>query len=362
LIGLCLASFTSAEGLAVEIISPSTGATYDIGATIPISISLSIESGTIESARLYQNGWLLSNLNVESPDYTWENVPSGNYVLTVKAVDDQANEVTSDPVTIHVGSVLPYDKALNGEFSITGTMPPWPWRFDKYVDAVANFELDNVGLSDDTSAAYITFEELGTEVWSVQLMQQFRLQAGHKYEVSFKAWALQEKPIQITFSMDYDPWDTHWYTDITLSDEPEEYGPYTYECTIDDSLVMMKFILSFDATELYLDAVRILDLHPSTGLADIINQPVDQYNLSQNYPNPFNNTTMINYQLSKNNEVKLAVYDLLGKKVSVLASGMHAAGTYTVRWDAADFPAGLYFYKLTAADGFSETKKLVLLK
>jgi hypothetical protein len=354
---LSLISSLSAEGLAVEITSPATGTNFTTGTTVDISVTLTIESGTIESAKLYQNGWLLSTLNVNTPNYSWKNVPSGNYELTVRAVDDQENEVTSDPVTIHVGGVLKYDKALNGEFTPTGTMPPWPWRFDKYVGAQATFELDNVGLSDDTSAAYMTFQELGTEIWSVQLMQQFRLQAGHKYEVYFKAWAMQEKPIQITFSMDYDPWDTHWYTDITLSEEPQEYGPYTYESTVDDSLVMMKFILSFDATELYLDAVRILDIHPSTGIEGGITRPINNYRLDQNYPNPFNPKTNIPYALPVRGHI-----DLLGQKVATLVSGKQPAGQHHVQWDAAELPAGIYFYQLVAADGFTITKKLVLLK
>jgi hypothetical protein len=355
----------NAEGLAVEITGPANGTSYQTGATVDISVSLSIESGTIKSARLYQNGWQLSSLNINSPNYTWENVPCGNYVLTVQAVDDQDNEVTSDPVTIHVGGVLKYDKALNGEFSFTGSAVPWPWRFDRYEGALATLELENAGLSDDTSSAFITFQDIaGRPEWCVQLMQQFRLQAGHKYEIYFTAWAMAEKPIQVTFSKDYGDYDTHWYTDITLSDELQEYGPYTYESTVDDSLVMMKFILSIGSndTELYLDAVRILDLHPSTTVDDEIGYPVGQFRLNQNYPNPFNPKTVIRYSLPVTCHMDLSVYNLLGQKVVTLVSGQHTAGTHTVKWDATGFPAGIYFYKLVAENGFTQTKKLVLLK
>lgn len=353
----------NAEGLAVEITGPANGTSYQTGATVEITVSLSITSGTIEKAELFQNGWLLSALDVESPDYIWENVPNGNYELTVVAVDDQDTEVTSEPVTIHVGGVLKYDKALNGEFTPTATTVPWPWRFDRYEGAQATLELENAGLSDDTTAAYITFQDIaGKPEWCVQLMQQFRLQSGHKYEIYFSAWALAEKHIQVTFSMDYDPWDTHWYEDITLSDEPQEYGPYTYESTVDDPLVMMKFILSFDDTEVYLDAVRILDLHPTTATGDDLINPVNQFKLSQNYPNPFNPATNISFELSEAASLELTVYNLLGKKVSTLTSGMHTAGSHTVRWDANGSPAGIYFYKLVVEDGFTETKKMLFLK
>ena len=87
-----------------------------------------------------------------------------------------------------------------------------------------------------------------------------------------------------------------------------------------------------------------------------------QFRLSQNYPNPFNPATNISFEISEATSLELAVYDLLGKKVSTLASGMHAVGSHTVQWDASGFPAGIYFYKLVAEDGITETKKLVLLK
>ena len=354
----------NAEGLAVEITSPEDGTTYSAGATINISLTASITSGTIEKVALYQNDWLLSDTtDVAYPNYIWQNVPAGNYVLTAKVVDDLDNEVISEPVTIRVGGILKYDKALNGEFTPTGNNPPWPWIFDRYEEAQATFELDDGGLSDDGSSAYITFQDIADKpFWCVQLMQRFHLQAGHKYEVNFTAWALKEKPIQVTFSMDYDPWDTHWWEDITLSDEIEEYGPYTYECTLDDPLVMMKFILSMDDTELYIDNVRILDIHPSTEVGDALERLVNQYSLHQNYPNPFNPTTNIAFALAKTGFIELAVYNLLGEKVAILTSGMHTAGSHTVQWNATGNPAGIYFYKLTAPGEITETKKLILLK
>lgn len=362
----------NAEGLAVQITGPADGTSYNTGATVNIEISLSVTSGTIESAELYQNGWLVSDLDAASPNYTWNNIPAGNYQLTVKAVDDEDNEVTSDPVTIHVGGILKYDRAINGEFIANESVTPWrwdspwPWRFDTYENAEATIELDNVGLSDDTSSAYITFQDIeGRPEWCVQLMQQFRLQEGHKYEIYFSAWALAEKPIQVTFSRDYGDFGTYWYTDITLSDEPQEYGPYTYESTVDDSLIMMKFVLSIglNTTELYIDNVRILDIHPSTPVEeDITSRPPGKFRLMQNYPNPFNPSTTIPFELAEAGSVELVVYNMLGEKIAVLASGMHNAGSYTVHWNAENFPTGIYFYKLTTDHGTSETKKLVLLK
>ncbi len=71
--------------------------------------------------------------------------------------------------------------------------------------------------------------------------------------------------------------------------------------------------------------------------------------LSQNYPNPFNPATTIRYELPRASEVRLAVYDLLGREISVLADGLQTQGVHTARFDANGFPSGSYVYRLEAA-------------
>lgn len=85
------------------------------------------------------------------------------------------------------------------------------------------------------------------------------------------------------------------------------------------------------------------------------------YALRQNYPNPFNPATKISFDLPEKSAVKLTVYDLLGRRVAVLAEGVTEAGTHEVEFDASALPSGLYFYRLDAGT-FSDTKKMVLLK
>jgi hypothetical protein len=55
------------------------------------------------------------------------------------------------------------------------------------------------------------------------------------------------------------------------------------------------------------------------------------------------------------------VYDILGEKVAVLVSENLSAGTHRVDWNAKGLPSGVYFYRLNA-NGFTETKKLVLMR
>ncbi len=123
-------------------------------------------------------------------------------------------------------------------------------------------------------------------------------------------------------------------------------------------------------------ALRVLDI-----AIDTTTRPVDVgelvgvakelvplvYNLYQNYPNPFNPTTTIRYDLPFTSNVKITVYDMLGREVARIVDGMQSANSYTIQWNASHLSSGVYFYRIDAksVDGaktFTSVKKLLLLK
>jgi photosystem II stability/assembly factor-like uncharacterized protein len=85
------------------------------------------------------------------------------------------------------------------------------------------------------------------------------------------------------------------------------------------------------------------------------------FSLSQNYPNPFNPTTTIRYQVPGISDVKLTVYDILGREVSVLVNERQTPGTYQVKFDGSNLASGVYLYRLMAGS-FVQTRKLLLLR
>lgn len=98
-----------------------------------------------------------------------------------------------------------------------------------------------------------------------------------------------------------------------------------------------------------------------TGLSNISSVAPEKFQLHQNYPNPFNPATNVVFDVAVTSEVSIKVYDLLGSEVAELVNERLLAGTYKTEWNAAGYPSGVYYYKLTAGN-YSETKKLVLVK
>jgi photosystem II stability/assembly factor-like uncharacterized protein len=71
------------------------------------------------------------------------------------------------------------------------------------------------------------------------------------------------------------------------------------------------------------------------------------FTLEQNFPNPFNSMTDIRYQISHLGNVRLSVYDLLGRVVAVLVNQRQAPGSYHMRFDGTGLSSGVYFYQLS---------------
>jgi hypothetical protein len=116
-------------------------------------------------------------------------------------------------------------------------------------------------------------------------------------------------------------------------------------------------VLRIQSNYLYVNHVQ--------GEPDRINENPDafpcSYSLHANYPNPFNAQTIISYDLPKEADVKLEIYDLLGRKVATLAEGIQEAGNHQTVWDGSCASSGIYFYRLKAGD-YSDIKKMTLLK
>ncbi len=87
----------------------------------------------------------------------------------------------------------------------------------------------------------------------------------------------------------------------------------------------------------------------------------DQLALLSNYPNPFNPSTEIRYAIPVATQVKLTVFDAMGKQVAVLVNQNQPAGSYEVTFDGSNLASGIYFYRLETPAQL-QIKQMILLK
>ena len=97
------------------------------------------------------------------------------------------------------------------------------------------------------------------------------------------------------------------------------------------------------------------------GIKKISTEVPSSFSLKQNYPNPFNPNTKISFDLPKNVNVKLTIYNMLGREVETIVNEQLNAGSYEVTFDGTKYTSGVYYYRLNAGE-FVETKKMILVK
>jgi hypothetical protein len=111
----------------------------------------------------------------------------------------------------------------------------------------------------------------------------------------------------------------------------------------------------------YTPIFRTVNLKKLTPTSIEDNNLPKEFSLSQNYPNPFNPSTVINFSLPQDAQVKLTVYDMLGREVAVMVNELRSAGTYSISVDGRSMASGIYVYRLEAGNR-TFTRKMTLIK
>ncbi len=88
----------------------------------------------------------------------------------------------------------------------------------------------------------------------------------------------------------------------------------------------------------------------------------ETFSLEQNYPNPFNPNTTIQFNIPKAGNIKMNVYDALGRKVKQLLDQNYEAGSYSLNFNATGLSSGVYFYEMIYNNNLKVVKKMILAK
>lgn len=106
--------------------------------------------------------------------------------------------------------------------------------------------------------------------------------------------------------------------------------------------------------------LRIIDSVNTVGIQNILSYAPNGYSLKQNYPNPFNPMTSIEFDVPKNADIKITIFDVKGKEIRKIQE-YKTKGTYKYIFDGNELPSGIYFYTFESED-FRDSKKMILLK
>jgi len=148
-------------------------------------------------------------------------------------------------------------------------------------------------------------------------------------------------------------WDLGDGTTSTVRNPVHTYnapGAYSVTLTVNGN--------GFSSSERKYALVRVAST-TSTGLTSPAAPTTTQ--LYQNFPNPFNPKTVVSGQWTVDSRVRLAVYDVLGREIAILANGRYPAGKHEFTFDGSNLSSGVYFYRLTVGHE-SAIRKMVLMK
>jgi hypothetical protein len=149
-----------------------------------------------------------------------------------------------------------------------------------------------------------------------------------------------------------------------------DYNAGTYIILGDDGSLLQQNYQSWVSTDQGASFGYTSSKHPmirlntltdiSIGVKDIAKN--NGITVSQSMPNPTKGLSTINYSLDKNATITLAVYDVTGKKVASQNEGSQIAGTHSIKFNAEDLNAGVYYYSLSVNGNTASTMKMVVIK
>ncbi len=172
---------------------------------------------------------------------------------------------------------------------------------------------------------------------------------------------------------------------VTDSDDPDSIMTWTYRGNVELSVDITNRVAAITTPdpdwtgfetiwfkacdpEGLCDSNRVIFTVLVSGIDDedtLMSRPLD-FSLSQNHPNPFNSNTNISYSVPMPGQIKLTIYDLLGRRVRTLTDEHQTPGNKSIDWNGTDdqgntVATGIYFYRIEAGE-FTETKKMLMLK
>ena len=313
---------------------PLDGATFPDSTQVTIQVSVT-DSTAITSVDIIVNDTAkIATLTTAPYNFTWTNIQGGIYNITAVAMNSLGHSQISNVVKITVGK--PPMVRLEAENAT---------RHGSGLTVVTdNTASNNKYVSIQTADTTVTITWKLTSVPSAgnyPITLGFKLPYGTPKDQYINVNGVRVDTVQFTAASSSLWYDTTIYVNMVQ----------------DTNTIQMQLFWGW----MYLDYLAV----PTSLISTLVDGKNDNtpksFTLQQNYPNPFNPSTTIRYSLPQSGQVKLIVYDVLGRQVATLIDEKKSAGVYNVSFNAARLTSGVYFYRLNIG-AYTDTKKMILLK
>jgi len=243
---------------------------------------------------------------------------------------------------------------LNGTFDdSTGA-----WVTEQYNGAEFTWHITD-------GVAQIIMDVQGANSWDPQFKQIIAVETGWQYDISFDLYtSMDSAVINVWVQENHGPDYLILYgMNATAKKQWQTFSFTTDEIEVDDANAKLTFVLGSlnPGDTLLIDNVYMDYSDGTSAIAGNKTEYPAHFSLEQNYPNPFNPETNIQFTLVKSGFTSLQVFNALGQLVETLLNRNMSAGEYTVKFNAQNYPSGIYYYKINSA-GLTDAKKMVLIK
>jgi hypothetical protein len=210
---------------------------------------------------------------------------------------------------------------------------------------------------EDASGSAQVFMNLGDRYFTIS---NINTTSYEQLALSFGIYSSGDTPLTIEYRTDSDG----VWTEIVYNDQ--QNGGEWQLLDIEESGLPTAEYLSIrfsknNSQQYRLDDIQLRGVEAENTSSDLSSDLPKTAQLNQNYPNPFNPTTTIQYTLGSSEQVRLSVYDMLGREVAVIVNDLKSAGDHTATWDASKFSSGIYIYSLQT-ESSRMTRKMTLMK
>lgn len=321
---------------AVSITRPDSQSVFSSGSDIDIIVNSFDYDGNVTQVEIYNSDSLLYTDTEEPWEFTWSNVPDGEYTIYAIAYDDSNASSRSASVPFTISDEVRIVEAESGS------------------DFIGTIDNNHAGF---TGAGFVNF----TNEMESYLNLLVELPKAGQWMMKFRYGNGSENNRPCRIQIGATVIDSSYNFPSTGSWKNWEYSDDELSWNFEAGSCSLKVIALTDEGGPNLDHIRLRYTQPEkieTDYKGIVN---NNFRLYPNYPNPFNSATTISYYIPRSGSVNLKIYDLNGDLIKEVIDKYQKAGHHDFQWNAGGLSSGIYIMRIQKQNDI-RTRKMILLK